>query len=167
MKPVLFLDIDGVLNIAGWKPERPVCDWDDLEFHEVPNYSQGYRFPMYLSPEMGAQLASLDVEIRWLTTWANDAHAVGKLVGLPDNLPVAATPPPLGVRNWKLQAVREFVEDEPGVPFIWLDDDAITEAADKFLESCGVPHLAVKVDENKGIEKTTIESIRVFTKHVK
>lgn len=158
-KPVLFLDIDGVLNAGGWLPSKPDTDWPDLELHRVE--CSGHKYPLYLSKEMGSMLAALDVEIRWLTTWADEGYKVGDIIGLPENLEVAAFPT-FRYSPWKWHAVRDFVQIEPGRPFVWIDDEAIYEAPPGWLKDCGSLNLAITTNPIKGIPREAFAMIDQF-----
>jgi hypothetical protein len=164
MKPVIFLDIDGVLNIAGWKPAKPETDWPDLEYHKVQNGEGVY--PMWLSKAMGERLCALDAEIQWLTTWGHDAVQVAKIIGLPLDLEVAAVPQRT-FRNWKLDGVIDFHLQHPDRPFVWLDDDAITPLARKWLDERVTPCLGLDIDEDHGITIAQFEQIELFLAEVR
>ena len=112
-RPVVYLDVDGVLNAIGG--------------HHAFGDSTGAvveGFTLTLSPALGGRLNRWNAEIRWLTTWGHRANAVGRLIGLPHRA-VAAVPPAGAdaAGTWKLDAVRHEIERTPR-PFVWIDDTA-------------------------------------------
>ncbi len=154
-RPVLYLDVDGVLNIVGGAGE-----WPDFAPHRV-TLRPGATYTLLLSSLMGAALAALPVEIRWATTWAEIANEkLSSLIGLPADLAVVCRP---AVSNspFKYQAVRTQVESERR-PFVWIDDEAINRIADHWLAACEVPHLVIKPNPFNGITPGHIEQIRAW-----
>lgn len=119
MKPLILLDIDGVLNPF----QRPGPDW---ERHRCA--CGGTTYDLFLNSGHGPKLLALaketGAELAWATTWEHDANrAVGPLVGLPQ-LPVIEVlkgedVEPYGV-YFKTPAVAEFVNRRP---FVWFDDE--------------------------------------------
>ena len=99
-RPHLFLDVDGVLNVL----ETDLgCDpgmFDDFCVHDVDfDVVAGYHrsLAVWLSPTMAARIASLPVDIHWVTTWEHHANsAIAPLCGLPAG---PARPHPRGRRR--------------------------------------------------------------------
>lgn len=125
--PVLFLDVDGVINAIA-PIDDPLLPFD--EYISTLGEAGGAQWPIVYSPEVISALRELHesgaVEIRWLTTWGDEAPLLGDQLGLPA-FEVAATPHEERFRYrrawWKLTVVKEFRDANPGAPFIWLDDD--------------------------------------------
>lgn len=131
VRPRLFLDVDGVVNIF---PPHTKTDWPDVE------RTRCMGFPITYSPMMGARLAALDCDIVWLTTWCDEANEwIAPLFGW-DALPVIQRENEVGW--WKLNALRELL---PGTkrPFIWIDDD-INSEAEEWAHSIDTPSVLVK-----------------------
>ena len=60
LRPLLFLDVDGVLNPLDLPPGHELRGFDDYDIHRIDIPSEyGYResFVVHLSPSMGARLA--------------------------------------------------------------------------------------------------------------
>ena len=119
MKPLLFLDVDGVLNAFEMRnPDRRVVFPD---FRKVSE--QGYT--LWLSKQMGQRLAVLPVEIVWVTTWSDHVDRIAEHVGLPTGLRTLGLPRNAALdQSWKFKLVRRFVEQDPR-PFVWIEDDAL------------------------------------------
>jgi len=149
-RPILLLDVDGVLNAAslhlpeGWRRgtfNGYVLSWD---------------------PTITARLRELHesgrVEIQWLTTWTTDAdRLLAEPMELPRGLKTHAradTAPtgflgPLAGRSgwWKLDAARAVAETEPDRRIVWIDDDLAQQAADTGEWLAAHPHVLVVAPE--------------------
>lgn len=126
--PYLFLDVDGVLTVFEKDVGRDAEMFEDFAHHDVPfDVVAGYRrsVSVWLSPSMGARIARLPADIRWVTTWEHRAgSAIALRCGLPRDLPVLSRDD--GGEEWELDwkflAVRTAVDEDPR-PFVWIDDD--------------------------------------------
>lgn len=115
-KPIVFLDIDGVLN--------PIRGLAHLPWRFEPQFRSSFEsggYSLDLSREMGKAILDLDCDVRWLTSWGHYACIIGEHMGW-DKLPVVAT------RDseqpyWKVLAVKKELS-VPGPPLVWMDDDA-------------------------------------------
>jgi hypothetical protein len=121
MKPVLFLDVDGVLSALRESP------WAESVSSAVKVADYPHSFLINTSPLLGFRLQQLPVDIHWLTTWREDANTlISPLVGLPDDLPVVdwqiAFGEPSSI-DGKRRAVEAWTEANPGHPYIWIDDE--------------------------------------------
>ncbi len=136
LKPILLLDIDGVLNAIAKNLAThawPEDDWIVGEAEGGPNVwsiaASGSVCDFF------RELHEKDlVEIRWHTTWQHQAENVAKALGLP-TFPVQEAPEyrpghwysgtgkDMGSRDvwWKLPSVYRAATE--GRPVIWVDDD--------------------------------------------
>lgn len=144
-RPLVLLDVDGVLNILG-DDEEPT--WEVVLSGRAT--AEGTSFPITWSPDVIDWITrwiDAGVEIQWLTTWGHDANSsLRHLVGLPE-LPVAGTyderwrgapettgatshaemapaaPDPLTGAWWKYDVVKRLLTEQPGRLLIWVDDE--------------------------------------------
>ncbi|GGO93944.1 HAD domain-containing protein [Wenjunlia tyrosinilytica] len=124
-RPLLLLDVDGVLNPFAAPPERRP---EGYATHRMrPN---GWDAPglkplrVWLNPAHGPLLLALPYELVWATTWMDEANRwISPQLGLPE-LPFIAWPEMFAVDengvHWK---TRHLVEYAAGRPFAWVDDE--------------------------------------------
>jgi uncharacterized protein YegL len=174
VRPYLFLDVDGVLNVF----EKDLgCDaemFDDFRQHDVDfDVVAGYHrsVAVCLSPAMGARIARLAVDIHWVTTWEDRANsAIAPLCGLPRDLPLLTH----GDNDeewdldWKFVEVRKLVEHDPR-PFVWIDDDidflrdqAISPR--EWADSISVPSLLIAPDTRTGLLPCQLDAVDEFVR---
>jgi len=132
MKPICFLDVDGVLNVFD-----AAADWDDehhyeknLVFRNPRNNDRWTQRQVVLDRRHPALLGMLaaDFEMVWATAWREAANAaLSELLGLPQ-LPVVTFRHSGGVGglHWKTPRLADWAE---GRPFVWLDDEARSDDA--------------------------------------
>ena len=150
LRPILAVDVDGVLNRCDWRAREAPAGWLDAKV-------LGFRIRH--NPGHGAALLAVaertGAELAWCTTWeqlAND-H-IRHLVGLPELPVVPMKPGKAGLRFGerrsvgvtKAMAMAAYAGDRP---FCWLDDEP--DAADELAVLCDTPHLVVRVDEETGL----------------
>lgn len=169
--PVLFLDVDGVLNSS-----LDCCPWPDVETSIVKHPDVYFALRIVHSKALGAALNNLDIEIRWLTTWGVQANKlISPLYGLPTNLKVEASPEDFIHLNedlnlylstvdvdWKFEAIKRFAERE-AKPFIWIDDEAIAgkeEALASIAED--IKYMEIQPVDEVGLMQTDIDRIAKF-----
>lgn len=132
-RPLLFLDVDGVLNpFAAKASRRP----EGYETHRLlpPSWIAQYDgmgrrvrpLRVWLNPSHGPALLALAdrFDLWWATTWEHDANEyISPRIGLPE-LPVVKWKTTTRLKSdgtfWK---THELVEHAAGRPFVWVDDD--------------------------------------------
>jgi hypothetical protein len=144
-RPVLLVDVDGVLN--PWLAED--CP---------PGYGEYSFFPgerVLLSPGHGELLLSLErtYELVWATAWEHRANRlICPVLALPE-LPVIEFP--LDGRDLyfrKLPAVIEAVGDRPCA---WIDDEHRPDHY-TWAERRGVPTLIVDINPAEGLTSDVV-----------
>lgn len=118
MKPVWFLDIDGVINSWPTPPEE--SPW---EFQK--KYINGY--PIWWANEVVEFINATHsdrAEIQWLTTWETDANVhFAPGVGITHRFEVQPRTYEGWDRWWKAERMQMFREANPDTPIIWTDDE--------------------------------------------
>ena len=137
--PIWFLDIDGVINSLGAPlPESDV----DTAIYKLAHIAAGppddqIIWPINYSPKVVDFINEVNrtglAEVRWLTTWEQQARTrFAPGVGL-DEFPSQARPDgpsvadfPADARSgrvwWKESVVRTILNKAPR-PYVWTDDD--------------------------------------------
>jgi hypothetical protein len=145
-KPLLFLDIDGVISLFGWEgSERP-----DGSFHAIDG------IPHYLSAAAARHLLELDAhyETVWCSGWEEKANEhLPHLLGLPGPYPFLsfddASP---GGAHWKLAAIERHAGERP---LAWVDD-SLSEACWRWARRRDVPTLLVATEPSTGLTDTEV-----------
>lgn len=127
-KPIIFLDIDGVLNpFAEPRYLKPL----GFSQHNILSLENNRKYKVWLNPLHGEWLKSLNAELMWATTWNHDAYRIGTRIGLPElrtatseTFTIEQGDPrfsgPCGEFRLKSKAIAELAGNRP---FIWIDDD--------------------------------------------
>lgn len=156
--PVIFLDVDGVVNACPWDRAHPKS-FDDWRSVRTGN------FPILHSLQMGARLAALDAEIHWLTTWEHDANKyIAPLFGWEPH-PVIEWVAYDKAKTWgKSVAAEKFVAEHQR-PFIWIDDDlkdALASGEVEWVKDCTVSHLLISPNPGMGITPKQLDAMERF-----
>ncbi len=116
MKPVLFVDVDGVISLFGFDPSGELpgpFHWIDGIAHCIP-------------PESGPRLVRLAerFELVWATGWEEKANEyLPHILELPfRELPCLTFDgrARFGSSHWKVDAIAEYAGERPAA---WIDDN--------------------------------------------
>ncbi len=134
-RPVLLLDVDGVVNAHGpyadiyKKGRRRYNPHWDCEMSQGAAAAQGREWPIWWAAPLADRLLALHqrglVEIRWCSTWNSDASAIENLLGWPV-LTLAFPTVKVHRRDiprLKRQAALDVLSQ--GRPLIWVDDTEV------------------------------------------
>lgn len=175
-RPLLALDVDGVLNVAC---SPSVARGRGLVRDEikVPTpWSDGrwVRLRLHLDPTHGPALlalaANLGVELAWATTWNHQANEViAPRVGLPE-LPVIEVPAPTGdlaltPHHWKRDAILAYAGDRP---LAWLDDDLrlVDQGWADRRTSGGAPTLLLPTNADVGLRDEHLADVHSWVERL-
>ena len=142
-KPLLLLDVDGVISLFGFEPdERPAGSF--LSVDGVLHY---------LSADAGDHLRRLSscYELVWCTGWEERANEhLPHALGLPRPLPLITF---IGIpgwadRHWKLDGIEAHVG--PHRALAWIDDDH-DESCEEWADQRPGPTLLLTTQPPTGI----------------
>lgn len=178
-KPVLMLDVDGVLAPFG------TDEWCPDGYYER-------RFggmSVYLSDHNATRLARLRqyVDLMWATAWEDQANELllpslsleaplpciyfdhrienrgegPEVQGASRRLKETIFDP--GVRTWKLPWIRQWAEMNPTRPFIWVDDE-IDKDAFSWADEREIPTLMLRANPCVGFTDAHADLIEQWAK---
>lgn len=159
-RPLLMVDIDGVLSLFG-VPDRTRDGRPAIEgsLHSIEGT------PHFLSSTAAAHLLSLEpsFEIVWASGWEEraDDH-LPHLLGLPAGLPFLRFSRAVGRAHahWKLEAIDAYAG---GRPLAWIDD-ALNDACHEWARERHAPTLLVQTAPEHGL---TEHEARVLSRWAK
>jgi len=150
-RPILFVDVDGVLSLFGFDPagEMPgPFHWIDGIAHCIPP----------ASGELLERLAER-FDLVWATGWEEKANEY-----LPGILGLSSRKLPcltfdgravFGSSHWKLDAIEEYAD---GRPSAWIDDHMDEECV-VWADAREAPTLLVETDPATGITEEHVEQL--------
>jgi hypothetical protein len=166
LRPVWLLDIDGVLNAMSEAPNPQSLRMGTAKQKYLKTNSGTFRLRVnnYLVDFINRMHESELVEIRWCTTWSDEAVSVfAPAFGFPE-FSVGARPGWESGRfddyNWKPNAARGVIRD--GRRLIWTDDEAIPEGFSEEIAPYSFGHLLIFPNEKVGLTLENCESIEKF-----
>jgi hypothetical protein len=141
-RPVLFVDVDGVISLFGFQPSGPPPG----TFHSIDGILH------CIGTDAPARLARLAAryELVWATGWEEKANEyLVHILGLPADLPVLSFDgrAVFGSSHWKLDAIDDYAR---GRAAAWIDDN-LDERADAWAAGRKEPTLLVRTDSAHGI----------------
>jgi hypothetical protein len=158
-KPILFVDVDGVLSLFGFAPD---ADHLPGPFHWIDGVA-------HCIPEAcGPRLARLGerFELVWATGWEDKANDyLPFLLKLPvRELPVlwfgdAAV---FGTAHWKLGAIDRYAGDRPAA---WIDD-SLDERCEAWARERTAPTLLVRTESAVGLSDEHVERLVAWADEV-
>jgi len=149
-RPILFLDVDGVISLFGFPTDRPPPG----AFHSIDGiiHCIGDR-----AGELLGQLTDR-FDIVWATGWEEKANEyLPHLLGLDGELPVLIFDgrAVFGSAHWKLNAIEAYAGDRPAA---WIDD-FIDDECRQWAEGRSAPTLLVETDSAVGISEADVERL--------
>jgi hypothetical protein len=139
-KPLLFVDIDGVISVFGFSPgARPDGTWIDVDgvWHLISAAAAGHLLAL-----------ARVFDLVWCSGWEEkaDEHLI-RILGLPVRPPFLTFPVPTGTAHWKLATVERHAGDRP---MAWIDD-GFDESCRAWAAARTAPTLLVATDPPIGL----------------
>jgi hypothetical protein len=140
-KPLLLVDIDGVISLFGGNLAAQTGS-----FHAIEG------IPHFLSSAAASHLLDLTEHFEpvWCSGWEEKADEhLPQLLGLPAGIPFLRFERSVGTGNahWKLDAIDAFARERP---LAWIDD-ALNEACHDWARARRAPTLLVQTDPEQGL----------------
>jgi hypothetical protein len=150
-KPLLAVDIDGVISIFGFE-ERPA--------HTHLQLVDGV--PHCISLVAGARLLRLaeQFELVWASGWEDKANFyLPQLLGLPELPHVSFDQvPSSGGAHWKLAALEAYAGSRP---IAWIDDN-FDPSCFEWAERRPAPTLLVPTEPQLGLEEGHVDALNAW-----
>jgi hypothetical protein len=157
--PMLFVDIDGVISLFGFHPEkRPPGSFAFVD-----------GIAHYLSASAGGHLLRLaeSYELVWCSGWEDKANDyLPHLLGLPGSLPHLTFDgrAVFGTAHWKLGAIDEHAG--PDRPIAWIDDSFDERCHDWAAARAG-PTLLVQTNSAEGMTESHVDRLLAWARNTR
>jgi hypothetical protein len=158
-KPVLAVDIDGVISLFGFKGSQKRGDFSEGapgEYHLIDGMLHCISMPT------GDRLNRLakTYELIWASGWEDRAN---------DHLPAILGVPKLhyltfdgraqfGTAHWKLEALEDYAGDRP---LAWIDD-SLDDSCFDWAEQRKAPTLLVPTESAVGLVEGHVEALEAW-----
>ena len=147
-RPVLFVDVDGVISLFGFQPSGPPPG----TFHSIDGILH------CIGSEAAARLARLAdrYQLVWATGWEEKANEyLVHILELPEDLPVLTFQgrAVFGSSHWKLDAIDDFAR---GRPAAWIDDN-LDDQCRAWASARAEPTLLVETESALGITDEDVQ----------
>ena len=148
-RPLLFLDVDGVLALSPLAPSPPPGN--------VHYFGIG---ALYVPDRAGELVRELErhFELVWATGWEHRANqSLRLLLGLTEELPVISFggKARFGSSDWKTKAISRYAGNRPAA---WLDDN-FDPSHEEWAERRKAPTLLIPVDTGSGLAEEHVASL--------
>jgi hypothetical protein len=154
-KPLLMVDIDGVISLFGFAGQTP---WTERVTAPAGSFHTIDGIPHFLSPAAAAHLQTLaaDFDLVWASGWEEKAEEyLPRLLDLPSGLPFLRFERGAGgIRSnnahWKLSAIEEYAGSRA---LAWIDD-AFNDACHAWADARPAPTLLIQTAPERGLTST-------------
>lgn len=150
-RPLLFLDVDGVISLFSF----PNVESAPGRFHFVDGIAH------CIGPDCGGRVKRLleRFDAVWATGWEEKANEyLPRLLELPDlDLPVLTFDgrAVFGSAHWKVDAIDEYAGDRPAA---WIDDNH-DESCHRWASERDAPTLLISTEPETGLSDKHVEQL--------
>ncbi len=147
-RPLLFLDVDGVISVPGSPPGAPGL--------RVPVPGEaGLALPAWPAPGIRGRLAALDEAFAgvWATAWRQAAPALGAALGSGAGWPVL---------DWDAMKLPALLGMAAGRRFAFVDDDGAWEACRAGFSPLAGRQLLISPDPSEGLQDFHVRELLAF-----
>lgn len=150
-KPVLFVDVDGVISLFGFARDAVLPG----AFHSIDG------IPHCIAVDCGERLRRLDerFELVWATGWEEKANEYLPLIL---ELPFRELPSltfdgraVFGTAHWKVEAIDDYAGDRPAA---WIDDN-LDERCRAWAQDRSAPTLLVQTEPATGMDDGHVDGL--------
>jgi hypothetical protein len=157
-KPILFVDVDGVISLFGFAPAASELPgrfhWIDGVAHCIPD----------VAGERLSRLAER-FDLVWATGWEEKANEyLPFILGLPGELPCLMFQgrAVFGSAHWKLDAIAEYAGNHPAA---WIDDN-IDDECRVWAANRAAPTLVIETRSPTGMTDEHVEELLAWADEV-
>jgi HAD domain in Swiss Army Knife RNA repair proteins len=167
-KPLLFLDVDGVISLFGFQEGYGLAPGDAPFEGCPPGRLHSINGVMhYISTGCAAHLEQLAerYELIWATGWEETANEhLPHLLGLPGHLPYLTFDGRVraGPAHWKIEAIDEYAGERP---LAWIDDN-VDESCRVWAEQRPSPTLIIETVRHEGMDDQHVELLLSWAKEL-
>ena len=156
-RPILFVDVDGVISVFGFPIDEPPPG----SFHTIDGIVH------CISERAGDRLARLAsaFDLVWATGWEEKANEyLPHLLSLDGDLPVLSFDgrAVFGSAHWKVDAIDAYAANRPAA---WIDD-FIDETCREWAERRSAPTLLIETDSATGITDGDVEKLLAWAAQI-
>jgi hypothetical protein len=158
-KPPLFLDVDGVISLFGFREGYGLAAGDVPFEHCPPGRLHAINGVMhYISTGCAVHLERLAgrYELVWATGWEEAANDyLPHLLGLPGHLPYLTFDGRVrgGAAHWKIDAIDEYAGARP---LAWIDDN-VDDSCRVWAGERPAPTLIIETVRHEGLHDEHVE----------
>jgi len=154
-RPVLAVDVDGVISLFGFDEPLTEAPGDVVLVDGIAHC---------ISRAAGERLMRLShyYDLIWATGWEERANEhLPMLLGLPGELPYLTFGgnAQFGSAHWKLDAIQAYAGDRP---LAWIDDN-LDESCHAWAAGRTAPTLLVETDPTRGLEEAHVDALVAWT----
>jgi hypothetical protein len=159
-KPILFVDVDGVISLYGFQEgyglavgDAPFADCPPGRLHSISGVLH------FISSDCAGHLERLAerFELVWATGWEETANDyLPHLLGLPGHLPYLTFGGGVraGPAHWKIDAIGEYAGEMR--PLAWIDDN-VDDSCHDWAARRRAPTLIVETTRHEGMREEHVE----------